>query len=269
MKNIIFKIYLIYYKYIPFNRGKQVLAKFLTLFFGSNFYRAKKGIWLDVYLKSPQDLYLLNFDGNDELTKLIESLPEESVFFDIGSNIGYYSFVAAKHFKQNGLIFSFEPSSREYIRLLRGIFKNKVSNIIPFNSCVSNFTGKLKLNVDFTHTGMNKIQTNKLDNSNINSVAVFRFDDFLKIFLIKKIDLIKVDVEGAEYLVLLGMEESLKKGMISKLFVEITPKFLNEYGHSKEMVYQFMTSCGFVSTINSTEWQYDEIFIFDNSISIN
>ena len=60
-------------------------------------------------------------------------------------------------------------------------------------------------------------------------------------------DLVKIDVEGAEYRVLNGMCETLKK--VKSLFLEVHPKLLNEYGDSVNDVltlvqdYQFSVKC--------------------------
>lgn len=267
MKKFIFKLYLFYFKFSPINRGKQFLAIMLSRIFGSNLHKAKNGIWIDIYLKSTQDIYLVTFDGNDTLTDIIKNLHSESIFIDIGANIGYYSFLASQKFGNNGKVFCFEPSYREYNRLLKGIQKNNLQNIIPINACLSNISGELLMDIDESHTGLNKIHIPGSTYSTINQVAVFRFDDLQELFQLKKIDLVKIDVEGAEYLVLMGMIETLKKGLIKKVFIEITPSFLYKYGHTKEHIYNFMTNCGFISSVNSDEWQYDEIFILENRIS--
>lgn len=263
MKSIIFNIYLFYFKYCPIKRGKQFFAIWLSKIFGSNFQKTKNDLWIDIFLKSPQDTYLLNFNGSDVLTDIIKELNPSGIFIDIGANIGYYSFLASKHFGKRGKIFSFEPSYREYIRLVKGIHKNKLVNIIPFNACLSNFTGDLIMDIEESHTGLNKIQIIDSNCLSTNRVSVFKLDDIIGLFQLKCIDLIKIDVEGAEYLVILGMKDSLQRGLIRKVYVEITPTFLNKYGHTKENIYDFMSNCGFISTVNSDEWQYDEIFIFE------
>ncbi|MFN5513603.1 MAG: FkbM family methyltransferase [Cyanobacteriota bacterium] len=73
--------------------------------------------------------------------------------------------------------------------------------------------------------------------------------------------IVKIDVEGAEFSVLLGMKNFLKIEKVSAVVIEITPKFLNRFGHTKEMIYSFMNDCGFTPTVQSTEWQYDEVFV--------
>jgi len=60
--------------------------------------------------------------------------------------------------------------------------------------------------------------------------------------------------------ILKGMQYFLKNNYIKTLCIEITPKFLNDFGYTKEDIYKYLMQFGYIAKFNSNEWQYDEIF---------
>jgi FkbM family methyltransferase len=263
MKNLIFKCFCFYDKYFPFDRGKHFFSRILTNVFSTFIIKSKSDIYLEVFVSSSQDMHLVNIVDNksDNIANFINELKSGDVFVDIGANIGLYSFLASRKVKESGKIFSFEPSVREYKRFLTGLMKNECENIIPYNMALSANNGQEIFSVSEYHTGLNKLGS---ELESVNSTIIcptFRFDFIFESMKISEINLVKLDVEGAEFLVLTGMRESLKNKRIKKIIIEITPKFLKGFGHTKEQLYDFMSEMGYNSTVNSNEWQFDEIFI--------
>jgi FkbM family methyltransferase len=266
IKKIVQVVYFWYNSHFPIKRGKQFLAKLLSRYYGSFIVKSKSGVWLDIYLKSPQDMHLISLkkdESSDQILKSIAELKQGDTFVDIGANIGYYSILASQEIGQSGMAYSFEPSFREYRRLLNGILLNGVTNIMPFNFAISDFCGHNNFLIESDHTGMNKLNISTLTNSLSITVPTFSFDSIVINQCIEKIDLMKIDVEGAEFLVLSGMKETLAARKVKVIVVEITPKFLNEFGHNKDQIYSLMESFGFSPIVNSKEWQFDEIFVLD------
>ncbi len=262
MKYLIHKIYNLYNIYFPINTGKHFIARVLTKLFSSFKAKTKNGIFLDILLSSVQDMHLINIEEfeSDLITEHIKMLKSGDVFVDIGANIGYYSFLASNCMGNNGTIYSFEPSLREFRRLIKGISDNNCKNIIPSNIAISNTNGLQTLTLSKHHTGLNKLNLNKsIEKFNFN-VPTIKFDDFFYLMNMRQIDLMKIDVEGAELLVLYGMKNILKEKKITKIIVEITPKFLSEFNHSRKQLYDFMKDLEYKSTFNLNKWQYEEIF---------
>ena len=59
------------------------------------------------------------------------------------------------------------------------------------------------------------------------------------------INLLKIDVEGFEYEVLLGCNDALKKNKINKIIIEIHSEFLKSKGINEELIYTFLKEHGF------------------------
>lgn len=263
MKKTIGRIYLYYLKYFPIKKGKHLLGKILTIFFNTFILRTTSNISLEVFLSSTQDIsYLQNdLDDNTILISEINNLREGAVFIDVGANIGYYSILASKKVGQKGFVLAFEPSIREYKRLVNNIVKNKCTNILTYNIALSDTQETMKINISKYHTGMNSLtQMARSEYNQSQIVPTFLFDNVLP-KNISYIDLVKIDVEGAEYFVLKGMLNMLAFQKISKLIIEITPVFFKEFGYNKNDIYTLLNKYGYKSTVNSESWQYDELFI--------
>lgn len=221
--------------------------------------RTNDGIILEMYPSSVMDKSYFRAvnSGHELILQSIDQLAPGNVFVDVGANIGYFSFIASRKVGPSGRVFSFEPSQREFGRLQRAVPLNQHSNITAFNIALAESAGQVKLSIDSFHTGLNQIQYEQ-NAQQTELIACKRLDEVLHD---QYIDLLKVDVEGAEMKVLRGCEELLQKGQIQKLIVEITPAFLNRYGDSKEDLYKYLESYGMKPTIESDEWQFDEVFV--------
>lgn len=260
MKSLLFRAYLIYQSIFPINRGKAFLARLLHRFFGPFLTECKNGVLLELHINSSMDLAYLRDDSEsfDVIESELMKLNEGDVFVDIGANIGYLTILASKRVGASGHVYSYEPSEREYSRLLRNLAVNKTSNVHASRLALSNFTGQVALWVSEEHTGLNRILSPGANVAGDVSVPVSRLDELL---YLPEIKLIKIDVEGAEFLVLEGMTALFNRTAIDSIVVEITPDFLRRYGHTKAHIYEFMRNQGFEPQVNSDRWQYDEIFL--------
>ena len=254
---------------MPDHRGRHRMAKVLDSLFSSFKLKTPSGIVLDVFLSSSMDLsyYKDSFgSSHDKILEVIEQLTDGDIFIDIGANIGFFSILASLKVGENGRVICFEPSFREFSRLLKNIQLNNCKNLLPYNVALANRIGESQLFIEESHTGLNFLMdiANK-DDSNKNPasvlVPVLTGDLLLQNLNRHAKKVIKIDVEGAEFEVISGMRSFLQQDNIATVVIEITPKFLARFGHTKQMIYTLMTDCGFKPTVESTEWQYDEFFV--------
>lgn len=263
MKSIIGAFYIWYLNYFPINRGKNFIARILTRIFGSFTLNTKEGITLEIFLSSQMDTsyFSKDFIKNNLILEEIYKLNEGQNFIDIGANIGYYSLLASKVIGKIGRVYSFEHSFREYKRLLKNIEINNCSNIIPLNIALSDTSSEIEFSVAKGHTGLNSmIIADKSVVKSTQIIRTMRLDAILNSEN-KKFQLVKIDVEGAELLILKGMANMLKEHLIEKLVIEITPRFFKVFNYEKEDIYNYLSRFGYTSTFNSDSDQYDELFI--------
>lgn len=259
LKEISFDLYLLYEKYFPIDRGKFFISKILTQLTGPVRMKVRHDIWMEIIPSSIMDKsYLSRNESHEVVETAINELSEGDVFVDVGANSGYFSFLAAQKVGPKGRVYSFEPSMREYQRLITGRGLNKANNVILFNVALSEKSDILPFEVSEYHTGLNHIALHHNHTTKVELVPAFPLDVIMNG---QKIDLLKIDVEGAEMKVLKGCRSLLASQSIKKLIVEITPGFLERFGDSKSDLIGYLESFGYRPVFQKDEWQYDEIFL--------
>ena len=162
-------------------------------------------------------LYLFGLLGDYQKTRLnkflIKNLPENTVFYDIGANSGFYS-ILVENIIENKEIHAFEPVPATFRYLKKNFFF--YSNIFLNQIAIFNKEDEIDF-YDATKTGYPGISS--FDNSFINNI----FHSKLKKIKVKTTTLdkycsfhslptfIKIDVEGAESHVIEGGIKTLKK----------------------------------------------------------
>lgn len=153
-------------------------------------------------------------------TQLFKKLVKKGMtVVDIGANIGYYALLAARSVGDKGRVFAFEPEPNNYNLLERNIALNRYSNIVAVQKAVSNKTGKAPLFVN-RQTGAHGLLPGRKDIVGTNMVDIVSLDKYFK-GKENPIDIIKIDVEGAELAVLRGMPNILRNNDNLIIFTEI------------------------------------------------
>ena len=139
-------------------------------------------------------------------TELISKL-KPKVFIDVGAHIGYYTMLVHKLVAEK--IIAIEPYPRVFRILNRAIEANKLENIITINRAAynkSNVTLELHLS---TKSGLSSIFSSYLPKTRggTASVKTITLDEVVRTLNLDKIDLVKIDVEGAESYVLSGVNQ--------------------------------------------------------------
>lgn len=189
---------------------------------------------------------ILNFDVYeiDETNMLKELVTENSVVFDIGANIGYYSLILSK-WQENCKIYSFEPIPKTYNYLLENIKLNKCNNIYTNNIALSNKEGYeiFYYNKMLSGNSSMKVLNSKVKLEEFNC-KLSRLDTYVEENEIEKIDVIKCDTEGSELLVFEGGIESIKK-FKPVVYTEILRKWSKEFDYNCNDIIKLFTEIGY------------------------
>ena len=156
-----------------------------------------------------------------ELTKSILKLGTKGgLLIDVGANYGYFSCLWASHNSINR-VFAFEASPVNIPPLTNNVNKNRLSKAI---SIIPNAVGKergiLKFDLgnESQQTGWGGLSIN--NNLSSIEVGVDTLDNYSDRNNIFKVDVLKIDTEGADTWVLFGAERLLKEKKIDHIFFE-------------------------------------------------
>jgi len=193
IKKMVYRVYMIY----AFIRYAPYFNKFLSF----------RGI----YINSGRDISMLpqiklNIYEKTELDFLESiSLKANSVFWDIGANVGLYSVIFAKG-NPTWKIYSFEPNIQVHKTFYKNISFNNCKNIQLLPLALSDSKEKLNLRINRNRPGTSSLNSKPGKFTNSKKIESISGDE---LFLSDKIlapDLIKIDVEGHELKVLNGLK---------------------------------------------------------------
>jgi len=157
---------------------------------------------------------------------------EGDVVVDLGANIGYYTLLAARLVGRRGKVYAFEPEPTNYSLLLKNIELNGYDNVVATQKAVSDAGGKVRLFVDNEDTGAHSIYQPEEEKEFVEVEAV-TLDDFFK-DKDYPINVIKMDVEGAEMAALSGMDKLIRENKNLKMFVEFYLAGIRSAGNSPQ-----------------------------------
>lgn len=141
-----------------------------------------------------------------EVAFVQENLKLGDIFFDVGANAGIFTVIAAKKIGPNGHVYAFEPGESELKLLKHNIAANNLTNVTVVESAVSNKSGTAQFAVCYDGA-MNSLAKTDHPGQKIKAwqtIETISLDEFVEKMNINKVNLIKIDVEGAEQLVIEG-----------------------------------------------------------------
>lgn len=135
---------------------------------------------------------------------LLNMLGDDSVIFDIGANLGWYT-LNIKKYMPKSKVYSFEPIEETYYKLKENLELNQIENENTFNFGFYNKNKKIEFFYDVIGSGASSIANlRELETTKKIQCNVKKMDDFIIENNIKRLDFIKCDVEGAELFVYEG-----------------------------------------------------------------
>lgn len=155
-------------------------------------------------------------------------LPEGGAFIDVGAHVGLYTLLAAGRVGPRGRVFAFEPEADNYRLLRKNIELNGYANVMAVPLALRECSGKASLFVSRQGNDRHSLFRNPRSplREHGEVVETATLDDFLAAVGWPEIDLIKMDIEGAEPFALAGMRLLLERSRRLNLIVEFSPEML-------------------------------------------
>ena len=177
-------------------------------------------------------------------TKLfLESISPGMVAVDCGANIGIYTCLASGAVGPTGKVYAFEPEPRNFDCLTETIRLNRLENVQPERLALSNRNEEANLFLSDINMGDHRLGGTDEKRASVR-VQTRTLDSYWPGTL-PKIDVLKMDVQGAEGLVLQGMAKTIAASNKLKIFMEFWPCGLIRCGTSPEGLLEELSALGF------------------------
>ena len=177
-----------------------------------------------------------------------QQFSENAYILDCGAHIGL-SVIYLKSICPTASILCFEPDSKNFDLLQKNILSHQLKNIDARKDAVW-----------IENTSLSFIQEGNMDskigdNSSLKTVSVRAVR--LKDYLDKKVDFLKLDIEGAEYKVLNDIKENLYH--VTNMFIE----YHGSFAENNELleIFQLIVKAGFKFYIKEAAMNYDQPFL--------
>ena len=166
----------------------------------------------------------LDFFEQTELALFRKTIQPGMTVVDIGANLGLYTVIAGKLVGPNGKVFACEPEPSNFALLKKNVEANKLSNVVLFDIAVSEKAGEVELFLHHNNKGSPSLATWSEKKTPSRRVRTDTLDNLLSAYGSPAVDVIKMDIEGAEERALRGMSETIARSPRLVLFSEFFPK---------------------------------------------
>lgn len=228
--------------YLPYWRGKGKLT--LALLRGYSPVAAKMPfggrIWIgaDPERQTLLPYWIGQYESHilSSFSRQMKTMRDGASIVDVGANLGFYTVVAAGFLRQRGRgkVFAFEPNPRAYAEIVANVALNGFTNVEISPNAVASTIGPTEF---FSNPeGITLGSLKPAVNARVTHVARTTLDALREHS--GHIGLIKIDVEGAELLVLQGARHLLELDRPAVIFEEFDNAY-HGFGYSNQDVHQY------------------------------
>ena len=180
-------------------------------------------------------------------TSLLESLLQEGMtFVDVGAHVGLFSVPATKWVGESGRVVAFEPHPDNYSMLLQNMERNRCPvQVEAIRSAVSDISKTVHLHTSTYNTGDHQLYHQ--GGRHTIEVPCTTLDTFFAKG--EQVDVIKMDVQGAEAAAFLGMHRVLEENREIQVVWELSPAQLEDAGSTAATLLDWLEELGFAFTL--------------------
>lgn len=198
-----------------------------------------KGCWKAIYVFRERFFKI----SDPELEVVRQALKPGDVFIDAGAYHGWYALVASKVVGESGVVLAFEPNPMAYATLVRNVTESGRRNIRTFNMALSSTNGSVWLYKgpgDESPSGLAYVP----GGLGREQVTAKRLDDVLAEAEIRRVTLMKLDVQGSEVNVLRGAMGAISQSRPLLIF-EVDPAAARRMSVSPRAAWDLLAALGY------------------------
>lgn len=187
-------------------------------------------LWLPALWDGPAiALYTYRDEYEPELRAMERLLRPGDCMVDAGANYGIYTVVGASLVGPSGRVLAFEPAAEQFAILRTNIELNGLENAVPFRLALSESAGEALLYRHGNDSGLFSLGKGESFTGRTELVEMRTLDDVLDEEGAPRVSVVKLDVEGAEELILRGCSRMLERDRPAVIF-EVLPHAARRLG---------------------------------------
>lgn len=244
-----------------------------SILLSKTFSLSQKIRWLALCAKSTQlKKSIISNDRTINLPKLVDAILKNTVtnapvIIDIGANVGLFTKAFAAAYKRPKKILAIEPSI--YVFSILKIVTNQIPFVCAFRLALSHKEGVVQLKTPLKpsgslRVGLSHIGTRNDDSQRLEPVEARRLDELLAEKNLEQIDVVKMDVEGAEEQILQGAQTLLKETK-PIWFVELAQDRASNFDSSAQRIFRSFKDAGYQAFLLTESYDWVEIHELNNS----
>lgn len=176
----------------------------------------------------------------EETEAFMGCLKQGAFVIDVGANFGHYAMVAGSIVGPSGRVVGFEPHAATFRLLSENCALQPYPNITPVQAGVAAENGEMALTGDSANPGGHSfVAANVYGTGATERVPVYTLDSYMAEHAEgRKLDLIKIDVQGFEGQVIRGATTTIERDR-PIIFVEISPVPMQNAGEDYRDLLRF------------------------------
>jgi len=242
----------------PFRRGKGILLKGLSPLLRHRTFAVEvaSGVWAQFDMNDWITVHELvqGYDADFEHSwRLIRS---GSTVLDVGANIGMWAIGAARRTGPTGCVHAFEPFDKNFQRLTENLALNDVSNVRAQQIALMDRDGEFKFYPSpNNNSGVGRVVPEDWDGPH-SRVPAMTLDQYCELYGLGPVDLLKLDVEGAEYFVLKGATKLLGSVNPPIIIFEVERVMTRQLNYDPEDIQVLLADFGYsIFALRKGRWQ--------------
>jgi len=218
--NILRRVVRWYVRRAPIEKGKVQIVETARLLNRRNqtntlLAEVNPGMWMELDLDSLVErmIFYFGFYRPWVLPYFDRLLAKGHTVVDVGANVGQFTLWAAKRVGTEGMVMAFEPDRSCFEKMVKNVQINSVKCVRAENIALSDFDGEAVLHLNDAHDdnqGQSSL-SRLVHHRRSQPIICLKLDNFVEQEGVKKVHVLKIDTQGAEFRVLKGAVNVIEK----------------------------------------------------------